>query len=135
MSLEQAAAITGVLLTIFSVILVWRKNLLSMGFNAFKEDYRLFQQNLRIEIDDFKDTVREYINQNEDRHQRTLERITELYTQTARAIDKQSNACKMVQVRKEGTYKREKEWKEKIEKELDELDRKVSHIENCVNNK
>ena len=132
---SHIAGIAGLLAIVITFILGYRKKLLSAGFQAFKDHYKQFQYEIRSEMNDFKATIRGYTAQNDERHTRTLERITELFEQTRETINKQTNVCKMVQVRKEGTYKREKDWKERIEKEITDIYIDVEHIKDKINGK
>jgi len=132
---SHIAGILGLLSIVITLILGYRKKLLSAGFEAFRDQYKLFQQEIRSEMNEFKTTVRDYINQNDERHSRTLERITDIFEQTQDSIRKQTNVCKMVQVRKEGAFKREKYWKERIEKEITDIYVDVEHIKKKINGK
>ena len=132
---SHIAGILGLLSIVITLILGYRKKLLSAGFEAFRDQYKLFQQEIRSEMNEFKTTVRDYINQNDERHSRTLERITDIFEQTQDSIRKQTNVCKMVQVRKEGAFKREKDWKERIEKEITDIYVDVEHIKKKINGK
>jgi len=130
---SHIAGIAGLLAIIITFILGYRKKLLSTGFTMFKDHYNSFQNEIRAEMADFKTTVRDYINQNDERHTRTLERITEIFEQTQKSINKQTNVCKMVQVRKEGTLKREQDWKDRIENEIKDIYIDVEHIKDKIN--
>jgi len=118
---SHIAGVAGIISIVITFILGYRKKLLMTGFNTFKDNYNLFRQEIRSEMIDFKTTIRDYINQNDERHTRTLERVTQIFDDTQKAICKQTNACKMVQVRKEGASKRDSEWKERIEKEVKDI--------------
>ena len=97
--------------------------------------YSLVPDLYRIEMTTFKGEVRNYMNKADERHTKTLDRIAELYEKTHKQITEQNLVCKVVQGKKPMEIKAEKAWKQKIEKDLEELDKKVTHIEDCVNNK
>ena len=122
------AGILGILSIVITGMLAWRKQLFKSGFSAFQDLYR-------IEMTTFKGEVRNYMNKADERHTRTLDRIAELYEKTHKQITEQNLVCKVVQGKKPIEIKAEKAWKQKIEKDLEELDKKVTHIEDCVNNK
>lgn len=124
--MSEVIGILGLILAVGSAILAWRKKLLSTGFETFKQTYR-------IEMDDFKTTIRNYINQNEERHSKTLNRIVELYENTHNEVTSQTNICKVIQARREGNIKFEEVWKKQIEDELNEVREDVRHIKKVIN--
>lgn len=141
-TVSDIIALIGLTLTIISVVLIWRKKLLKIGFDQFKSDYDILQRAIRIEIDDFKTDVRGYIRDNQERHMKTLDRVVELYENIHKEIQQQNRVCDLVQATKPHIQKQENQWKASIKSELDEalkkinmLSKKISHIEDCVNNK
>ena len=93
-------------------------------------------------MDEFKstilsmmNTIRDIVNQNDERHTKTLDTIARYYQKTHDEIKEQNKICDIVQASKPIIAKQEKEWKQRIENELLRIDKKVTHIEDCVNNK
>lgn len=124
--IELLVGIVGGLIGALAIIFAWRKNLLNIGFETFKETYRQ-------EMSDFKSDVRGYINKNDEKHGQTLERIVELYQQTHREVTSQTNICKVIQAKREGVAKYEDDWKRQIEEELNEVKADVKHIREVIN--
>jgi hypothetical protein len=124
--LSYFAGVIGTLLALMSGMLVWRKNLLNSGFEKFRELYR-------VEMDDFKTTVRGFINSNEQEHRKTYNRIVELFEQTHKEVTSQTTICKIIQTRREGSTKIDDLWKDHIKKELDEVREDVRRIKKVIN--
>ena len=138
MTLETVShvfGVLGILTGLFVTYLAHRKKLLNTGLTVFREQYR-------VEMDDFKKNVlsmvnmfREMMNKNDEKHTDTLNRFVELYEKTSRSVSKQANVCELLQVKKEGEVKLEKEWKLRMKKELDQVQEDVKHIKKAINGK
>jgi len=122
---SHIAGVLGLFAIVASGLLAWRKELLKLGFDKFQDLYRL-------EMTTFKSEVRGYMNKADERHTKILDRIAELYEKTHNEILAQNMICKVVQGRKPAEVKLEKEWKSRIETELNGLEKKISHIEVLV---
>ena len=125
---SHVAAILGLISTIAFALLAWRKNLLKSGFSHFQDLYK-------TEMTDFKIEVRRYISQADQNNKVTLEKMADLYVKTHNEIMEQNRLCGLIQSKKPYEAKEEKEWKDNIENKLRILNEKISHIEDCVNNK
>ena len=131
-TLSHIAGIMGLISIIITVMLTWRKHLLTSGFENFQDIYR-------IEMTEFKTTVREYSGKNDDRHTRTLDRVAELYEKIQiqnqeihDQIIEQNKICDIVQSSKRIISKQETTWKKKIEFDLVELTKKIDHINEMI---
>ena len=124
--IELLVGIVGGLIGALAIIFAWRKNLLNIGFETFKETYRQ-------EMSDFKSDVRGYINKNDEKHGQTLERIVELYQQTKDQVAAQTSICKVIQAKREGNTKADDMWRQRIEEELTEVQNDVRHIKKVIN--
>ena len=124
---SHIAGVLGLVAVAVTGVLAWRKHLLQNSFSTFQIIYR-------NEMDEFKKTVREYINKNDERHEKTLNRIVELYQKTHDQIIEQGRVCSIVQASKPYQAKMDSEWKNKIEKDLSGVNKKLSDIEKIVKN-
>lgn len=122
---SHIAGVAGLVAVVVTSVLAWRKSLLSNSFATFQIIYR-------NEMDEFKKTVREYINKNDERHEKTLNRIVELFTKTHEEIAEQNRVCGLVQAAKPYQAKQDQTWKDKIERDIDKMNNKLTHIENIV---
>ena len=127
-TLSHIAGVLGLLSIVITSFLAYRKNLLNTGFRNFQDMYR-------IEMVDFKKTVRDYIANNDKKNSRNIERIVELYGDTRNLIAEQNKICDIVQASKRIITKQEKDWKVRIEKDMNDLIKKVNHINKIVDNK
>lgn len=127
-TLSHLAGVLGLASIIITAFLAYRKQLLRSGFTSFQDTYR-------TEMADFKKTVRDYIAINDQRNHENIERIVELYSETRDLIKDQNKVCDIVQSTKPIIEKNEKEWRDRMEKEITELAEKISHINAVVNNK
>ena len=84
---------------------------------------------------DFKAEVRRYMSQSDERYTKTLNRIADLYQEIHNKIMEQNNLCSLVQMQKPSEQRKEDKWKANVEAELKALDKKITHIEECVNGK
>ena len=145
MSLETLSHISGILgflAVIFTVFITYRKKLLRTGFTLFRDQYR-------AEMDDFKmyirgdiNMLREMMNENDERHTKTLSRIVEYYKKTTDSVTEQAGICKLIRVEDKGSRKVEDIWKKKMKDELDgvqkdvmEMKKSIEHIRKSVNGK
>ena len=122
-SLSHVAGVIGVLATIGAIFLTYRKNLLTTGFKNFQDMYRL-------EMNDFKTTVRDYINTNDQRHTRHLERIVEMHAETLSQITELKKNAEVMVETKRVTNAAKQEWKARVEKDLEKLSKQVSQLNN-----
>jgi len=86
--------------------------------------------------------LREMMNENDDRHTKTLGRIVEYYKKTTDSVAEQANICKLIRVEDRGNRKMEDVWKKKMKSELDavqedikEMRASIEHIRKSVNGK
>ena len=82
----------------------------------------------RTEMNDFKSTIRDYIAKNDEKNNRTLERIAELYQKTHDEIRDQNKVCAIVQSSKRIISKQEQEWRDRIEKDIDKINLNISEL-------
>ena len=125
---SHIAGVVGLVMTVLSAVLIWRKELLKAGFNQFRDLYI-------TEMLDFKTEIRRYISKSDDAHSRTIKRIAELYEKTHEDVRQQTINCNLIQTKKPLIEEHENEWKAKMENRFDEMRKQITHIENCVNNK
>lgn len=118
--------IFGGVLTIVSIVLIWRKNLLNFGISTFQNVYR-------TEMDDFKKTIRDYVNKNDERHTATLNRIVNIYEKTHNEVLKQTHQCKLIQVQKTGEHRVDESWRKHIEGEMQQIKQDVTEIKKHLN--
>lgn len=138
-TLSHISGVLGLVAIAVTSVLAYRKKLLNAGFENFQKIYSLEMQahkeNIHSEMIDFKKEIRTYINQAEERHSKTLDQIAGLYVKTHEEIISQNRQCDLIQSTKPLLEEQERKWKNKVETELDEIRDKLSHIEDCVNNK
>jgi phage-related protein len=136
-SLETWSHIVGVIgfiMMLISVIIAWRKKIFKSGFMGFQDVYRADMAIYDAKMNDFKTEIRNYINKSDERHTRTLDRIAELYEQTHNDINRQIRVCDVIQATKEGADQANEVWKKSMDVNLQKLEKRIIHIENCVNN-
>ena len=120
-TINQAFGIFGVILAVLALVFAWRKSLLNTGFKNWQSTYR-------IEMNDFKATIRDYISKSDDKTSKTLERIAELYQETHDEIRDQNKVCAIVQSSKRILSKQEKEWRERIEHDIERINLNISKL-------
>lgn len=125
---SHISGVMGIIAVIVTSILTWRKGLLKNGFDHFQEIYV-------IQMTEFKKTVRDYVNQNDARNSRTLDRVAELYEKTHVEIEKYVRAFDIFQERTKVEKIEEENWKRRVDKDLKLLTQKIDHIDKVVNNK
>jgi len=125
----------GFLALLISAYIAHRKRIFDSGFNKFRDLYRVEMDEFKSTILSMMNTIRDIVNQNDERHTKTLDTIARYYQKTHDEIKDQNKVCDIVQASKPIIAKQEKEWKQRIENELLRIDKKVTHIEDCVNNK
>ena len=125
---SHIAGVMGLTTTLIFAFLAWRKGLIKMEFSKFQELYT-------TQMIDFKTEVRGYINKADERNTKTLDHIAELYVKTHNEIVDQNRICDIVQAKKTIITRQERSWRKRIEDELKILDKKMDHIEDCVDKK
>jgi len=131
-TLSHIFGIGGFLVGIFTIFLAYRKRLLQTGFTNFQEQYR-------IEMDDFKKYIRndinmfrEMMNENDARHTKSLETIATYYKSTSDEVTKQSNVCKLIQKGNSINKKYSDDWNVNLKNELDDVQRDVTQMKRDI---